>query len=1501
MNSKIFTAAAVLLLLISGIVAFASVADADNATKEITAIEYEKYEGTSGTYYTMYLQMSDAIDSTAQGKVIYYAVDGAIQQYYEEMLPAFDGTNKVTIPLDDEAQMKDVQKNAILLMITINGQKYKFQTLSVDVGTPVNGTVTSDKAVAKVGETVTLKVIPETGYVLKTITLNGAEIAKTEAGYTFEMPAAGAKVAATFELIPTYSIVIEQSQNGKVTSGVTVAPAKETVTLTVTPADGYRLNTLSVKAGTEDVKVSDDYKFVMPASDVIVTATFTDAEPCKVTFDSGILVTANGKDIESGATVPVGTVVTVDATEKLGYTYTVTPALTDGKYTVTKDVEFKVTYTEKEYSDASFSGDINTSSDFSENQLVTVPSDSTLHSKSKITINGKLYVPAGVTLTVSTGAQLIINGVADIQGNLEVEGADEYSESTDKPGMFIVSGEATISGTVDVDGLFATGTVDEEGAFVPGNGKIAIKAAAEIAGEISGNIEIAQDAALTVTGSVSEETVFTVYGNLTVNSDVPVSGFKVKMKENGVFDVVKVVLGTTKSAGMQTAAGKITVTDDGIYYKDAKDEIVVPASEKNKVEIDGSLTVKAGDSVDFKEYNDFGYGAAVTGITISSTCTETKITSGDQKDQIKHASVMNLSGNISVADEIIYDQSLNSPVKDTISADITAIGVEASGIKVVGDLLIAENVTVTLKNVEIAAAVTVSTGAGLVLGETVDVKAAVSANAKGTNVQASLNVDGATITVSGEGSIVSLVKLEGDKKAKAVNATVYGSYTYVSFDKAVAALVAGTTKEINVLGEQSLTANAEVPAGTAVKLTEGSHLSIGSEDSTDVVLTIASGNGIILRSNNSNGIEVYGTLYAVKASNIDSSLRTGTVEGHAAIASDVASYALKADGKTQDVSGSAKWTNIYTALDEAESGQTVTIQRDIDVLKSVTIKDGVTLDANGKTVTVVQKATLTVTGTLDLTDDGSNVILEKPEMDNNRKVKTSGAAISYTGYILYAGDAVPVSQQGLVLPGAYYTQADKDVNVLTTYANGAADAMKAKDYTVVLKADKDGKVALGEISFIGEKDKSVKISVEKAEITGTISLSHADFYAVVDSTIDARFVSGSDSVAVKAKVDALCMKNGVFGEDVVLAISGSLKDIDDKTETSVVFEGSVFITDGFISVTDKNTVNGDLVVCVAEDASTGFAPKFLDVAGTVTVRGGSALNVEKLTVSGAVKVENGKLFAVEATVTGSIDASAVDEEGASVASAEIETLYIGVDSKILKPTTGVTASVVGSVTVTGYALAAPDATVPEVFKDAAKYRSTVFVAEGKDYVVAYAPVGGTDLTIGKIDYDPDNADFDEWVDSKGESAGDKTIGKIDKVTAKIDYNIYTVKIVVGDGIENVAIDGNLVTGGVMEGFKAGTHTVTYSVGFGYTGTATLTVNGEKQSGMTFTASGTSESDRTVKLQLSGIVASSYEPTPVPVPTPAEDDGLSITDYLLIVLVVLIVIMAVIVAMRLMRS
>ena len=108
---------------------------------------------------------------------------------------------------------------------------------------------------------------------------------------------------------------------------------------------------------------------------------------------------------------------------------------------------------------------------------------------------------------------------------------------------------------------------------------------------------------------------------------------------------------------------------------------------------------------------------------------------------------------------------------------------------------------------------------------------------------------------------------------------------------------------------------------------------------------------------------------------------------------------------------------------------------------------------------------------------------------------------------------------------------------------------------------------------------------------------------------------------------------------------------------------------------------------------------------------------------------------------------------------------------------------------------------------------------------------------------------------------------------------------------------------------AGSHTIQYQLANGYSGNGVLTVNGVQQSGLTFTTEGNPEivngvqkTTVTYNLQLTGFEKSGYVPdSPDTGDTGESDSGMTITDYLLIVLVVLIIVMAIIVAMRLMRS
>lgn len=75
----------------------------------------------------------------------------------------------------------------------------------------------------------------------------------------------------------TYAITVAEGiENGAITTDVEEAEEGATVTITATPAEGYKLESISVKNGEEDVEVSAENTFVMPAAPVTISATFVE-------------------------------------------------------------------------------------------------------------------------------------------------------------------------------------------------------------------------------------------------------------------------------------------------------------------------------------------------------------------------------------------------------------------------------------------------------------------------------------------------------------------------------------------------------------------------------------------------------------------------------------------------------------------------------------------------------------------------------------------------------------------------------------------------------------------------------------------------------------------------------------------------------------------------------------------------------------------------------------------------------------------------------------------------------------------------------------------------------------------------------------------------------------------------------------------------------------------------------------------------------------------------
>ena len=146
---------------------------------------------------------------------------------------------------------------------------------NVKVAATQHGTVTADPVKSLQGRAVTVTAAPDEGYTLDTLTVvadNGESLTVNEKNQFF-MPASDVTVTATFKAIE-YHVKVTTSENGTASTNVSKAKKGDTVTVTTTPADGYELDTLTVKDSANKNVTVIGGTFTMPASDVTVTATF---------------------------------------------------------------------------------------------------------------------------------------------------------------------------------------------------------------------------------------------------------------------------------------------------------------------------------------------------------------------------------------------------------------------------------------------------------------------------------------------------------------------------------------------------------------------------------------------------------------------------------------------------------------------------------------------------------------------------------------------------------------------------------------------------------------------------------------------------------------------------------------------------------------------------------------------------------------------------------------------------------------------------------------------------------------------------------------------------------------------------------------------------------------------------------------------------------------------------------------------------------------------------
>jgi hypothetical protein len=130
---------------------------------------------------------------------------------------------------------------------------------------------------ATVGAAIYVKTAANPGYTISSLAWDDGtshELSGAGPAYSFTMPAGDVELTAVFAKIP-YAITVSPSANGTV--AITNPKANyyvdDAISLTITPADGYKLQSLAYNDGSSHP--ISGVSFIMPASNITITAAFT--------------------------------------------------------------------------------------------------------------------------------------------------------------------------------------------------------------------------------------------------------------------------------------------------------------------------------------------------------------------------------------------------------------------------------------------------------------------------------------------------------------------------------------------------------------------------------------------------------------------------------------------------------------------------------------------------------------------------------------------------------------------------------------------------------------------------------------------------------------------------------------------------------------------------------------------------------------------------------------------------------------------------------------------------------------------------------------------------------------------------------------------------------------------------------------------------------------------------------------------------------------------------
>ena len=701
-----------------------------------------------------------------------------------------------------------------------------------------------------------------------------------------------------------------------------------------------------------------------------------------------------------------------------------------------------------------------------------------------------------------------------------------------------------------------------------------------------------------------------------------------------------------------------------------------------------------------------------------------------------------------------------------------------------------------------------------------------------------------------------------------------------AFETALGAIDTAENKKITVYGELEIETGFELADGQTIVLSKSdiaAKVTIGS----DAKVTANKGSAI-------NGAinEVKGILFVQKGASVTKPVMYA-VSGTNATTGDV-TYAGFEAAIANSVAGDK-----ITVVAQGYPNGTLTIENSVEIPadRTVVIDNGKTV-AFEKNLTVAEGAELVNKGTVQMTGEKATITVNGT-FDNTAgqlSFDNEGGNVNVSGEYIVA-DATDLPSSGYSVNGAYYN--NKGKTVVTTFAKavaGAAEIQGDDEITVIGKVSESGEVTVdgdyvtisGEATLGTIRIIDTTVTVDSGSLTATVIGS----YGADGSTSDASVgLSKATSIIVENNSDVDTM-NVTTWYTSINAVSGAVT----VSGGEIVYGNATTI-----SLSDTNTlkVASGATLVIPEGADLDIDSQYFTVEGTLAVEG--TLDLSGTTIAGTVDV-TGTMTVPDnktLTVTGTIAVSEDEEENASFTVAG--TLVLGKEPKVLGTTT--TGTVTGTVlmnagTIVAYnGAAVSNATIVDSTETAVE--PTALVVNGYTYATVYdnnsGKVSSYNQAILNLD-DIEDKQTITWHADGAEISADTLIGEYATVSTELKWAGVTIVVSAGPGLE-IYIDDVERNGETA--LSVGEHTVTVYVKAGYTGTPTVTFNGQDVSGTTFTI--------TSDMIGENVVLYATGASPATGTTTGGDDGMGLTEILLIILVVLIVIMAIMVALRLMRS